>query len=172
MPFKTNLRFGLRLGILFCCPKESIERGTKIGFYHVEFLGGDRDQIGQIIDDARRERAAFRNLPCISSSFLASLKRRPRGAWGGGARVKAFTEISVSAYRVGCTGNESHGDISHRGPENTGQTQLDVARAKRLWRGMLGNRAKKSQTNQGFMSASHARRPLPKVGDTSVEDGN
>jgi hypothetical protein len=112
VPFKTNLQLGLWLGILFCCPKESIEEGTKINFYHVEFLGRDRHRVGPIIDNTWCQRAAFRWLRCISSSFLTRLKRRPRDLPGGGARITIFTEISVSAYRPRHTANEPHGDIS------------------------------------------------------------
>ena len=91
-------------GDLFCCPKESIEHGTKIGFYHAEFLGGDWYHIGPIINDTHRERTIFCNLLCISTSYLVSLRRRPQAWSGGGARIKACTEISVisiSANRAG-----------------------------------------------------------------------
>jgi hypothetical protein len=107
-------------GDLFCCPKESIEHGTKIGFYHAEFLGGDWHHIGPIINDTRWERTVFCNLLCISTSYLVSLGRRPQACSGGGARIKActeisvtaFTKISISANRAGCTGNKPHDDIS------------------------------------------------------------
>ena len=128
-------------------PQESIEHGTKVGLYHVEFLGADRHHIWQVIDDMRdRGRAVLRDMLCVSRSFLQTPAHRPRGLCGDAASAKAFAAIGVRPYPVGLTAGRSWRQLSTAGAENTGQTQLNAADAKRIWPRMVEKEFKKPKS--------------------------
>src|SRR5262249_5217146 len=108
----------------------------------------------------------FCNLLCISTSYFVSLRRRPQGWCGGGARIKACTEISVTAFtkfsisvnRAGCTGNKPHDDISQL---QARKHRPNAARCRRRQTHMARNVGKSSYekpTESGFY-VSVARAP-------------